>query len=627
MLDTLRNAARSWVAKSLLSLLVVSFAIWGVSASIFTQTTNAVMTVGDQKISPEEFRIAYQRQLGAIGRQLGMQLTSEQARAFGVEQQTMAQLSAGAALDELSRKMRLGLSEDRLASLIAEDPAFHGNNGNFDRTLFTARLRNAGLREQDYIAERSKVAVRSQVVDAISEGFQPPKVLVEALKQYRDESRDVDYIVLSNANIDPIKAPTEEILAAWYQGVKARYRAPELRRFAYVTLQPADVADPTTVTDEQVRAEYDRRKDSYKTPETRTIEQLAFPSKEMAVAALQQMKERQLTFDQLVKDQGKSDADVMLGDFTKAQIPDQAIADAAFGLGPQGGTTGIIQGSFGPVMLRVTNVRPETTKSFDDVKADIRKTLALAAAAQDVQAVHDRFEDLRGSGSSLEEAASQLKLKAVTVTADRTGHDADGKSVTLPPSDTLLQDVFRTDVGAEALPGNLGNDGYVWYDVREIIPERERALGEVREKATADWTAEQQRQALLAKAEELKTRLDKGEVLATIATELGLTVETKTGLRRQSNDPIFGPEAAKAAFSGPNGVNAVAQAADGESRLLMHVTNVQQQPADALDAGNQQINQIAKAAGDDLLDQMVVQLQTDYGVSVNQALAEQAMTR
>lgn len=627
MLDTLRNAARSWVAKLLLSLLVVSFAIWGVSASIFNHSSNAVMTVGDQKITPEEFRLAYQRQLGAISRQLGMQLTSEQARAFGIEQQTMAQLSAGAALDELSEKMRLGLSEDRLAALIAEDPAFHGNNGNFDRALFSARLRNAGLREQDYIDERSKVAVRSQVVDAIADGFQPPQVMIDAFKKYRDESRDVDYIVLSNANIDPIKAPTEETLAAWYQGAKARYRAPELRRFAYVTLQPSDVADPTAVTDEQVRAEYERRKESYKTPETRTIEQLAFPSKEMADAALQQMKERQLTFDQLVKDQGKSESDVMLGDFTKAQIPDAAIADAAFAIGPQGGTTGIVQGSFGPVMLRVTNVRPETTKSFDDVKDEIRKTLALAAAAQDVQAVHDRFEDLRGSGSSLEEAAAQLKLKAVTVTTDRTGHDADGKSVDLPQSDTLVQDVFRTDVGAEALPGNLGNDGYVWFDVREIIPERERSLGEVREKAVADWTAEQQRQALLAKAEELKTRLDKGETLATIANELGLAVETKTSLRRQTNDAIFGPDAAKAAFSGPNGVNAIAQAADGESRLLMHVTNVQQQQADALDAGNQQINQIAKAAGDDLLDQMVVQLQSDYGVQVNQTLAEQAMAR
>ncbi|SIQ75916.1 peptidyl-prolyl cis-trans isomerase D [Rhizobium sp. RU35A] len=628
MLDSLRSASRSWVAKLLFLILVVSFGIWGASASIVSPGSNAVMTVGDQRIRPEEFRLAYQRQLSALSRQFGTQLTREQARAFGVEQQAFAQLAAGAALDQLSQDMRLGLSQDRLAGLIAEDPAFRGNDGRFDRQLFSSRLRNAGIREDDYISERSKVAVRSQIVDAISDGFQPPKVLVEALKQYRDEERDVNYLLLSFANIDPVKAPDEAVLSAWFGNAKSRYRAPELRRFAYVTLQPGDVADPTSVTDEQVKTEYDRRKDSYRTPETRTIEQLPFPSKEMADAALAQMKERSLTFDQLVADQGKTAADVMLGDFTKDQLPDQKIADAAFALGPQGGVTPVVQGTFGPVVLRVTNVRPETTKSFDTVKDEIRRNLALSAAAQAVQSVHDRFEDLRGSGSSLEEAAKQLQLKAVEVTVDRSGNDGSGKPVaTLPKSEGLLTEVFRTDVGAEALPANLGRDGYVWFDVREVIAERDRSLSEVHDKAVADWTTEQQRAALKTRADELKARLDKGEDMAAIATELGLAVESKTNLKRQSTDPIFGGEAVQAAFSGPVGTNATAQAADGESRLLVHVTAVNHPPADALSGEEQQLQQIARAAGDDILDQMVNQLQTRYGVSINQALADQAMVR
>ncbi|WP_377298730.1 SurA N-terminal domain-containing protein [Rhizobium sp. SGZ-381] len=627
MLDTLRNYSRSWVAKLLLLLLVGSFAIWGVSASLVGPQSNAVMTVGDQEVSPAEFRLAYQRQLSALSRQFGTQLTTEQARAFGVDRQAFAQLSAGAALDQLSKDMRLGLSEDRLANLIAEDPAFRGNDGRFDRTLFSTRLRNAGLAENDYIKERSKVAVRSQIVDAVSDGFQAPKVLVDALKQYRNEARDVDYLLLSFANIDPVKAPAEDVLATWFGAAKSRYRAPELRRFAYVTLQPSDVADPTAVTDAQVQAEYDRRKDSYKSPETRTIEQLPFPSVEMAKAALAQMKERQLDFSALVTDQGKTLSDVMLGDFTKDQLPDQKIADAAFALGPQGGVTPVVEGAFGPVVLRVTNVRPETVKSFDAVKEEIRNNLSLAAAAQNVQAAHDRFEDLRGSGSSLEEAAAQLKLKAVTVTADRSGNDGNGAPVSLPKSESLLTDVFRSDVGAETLPSNLGNDGYVWFDVREVIPERDRTLSEVHDKVVADWTTEQQRNALAARAEELRARLDEGETLAAIAGELGLAVETKTGLRRQSTDPIFGGEAVKAAFSGPANTNATGPAADGESRLLMHVTAVNQPPADALSGEEQQLQQIARAAGDDMLDQMVTDLQTTYGVQINQAMADQAMVR
>ena len=31
----------------------------------------------------------------------------------------------------------------------------------------------------------------------------------DALKQYRNERRSIDYIILSNANIDPVKAPAD----------------------------------------------------------------------------------------------------------------------------------------------------------------------------------------------------------------------------------------------------------------------------------------------------------------------------------------------------------------------------------------------------------------------------------
>ena len=180
MFEILRKASQTWIAKGLMLLLVVSFGIWGVAHSQLSGASDTVISVGDQTIPASEFRLAYQRQIADLSRQFGTQLTPEQARAFGVEQQVYAQLVAGAALDQLSADMNLGLSKDRLAALIADDPAFRNVSGQFDRQLFSSRLRNAGLREDDYIEERSKVAVRSQIVDAVSDGFVPPQTLVDA---------------------------------------------------------------------------------------------------------------------------------------------------------------------------------------------------------------------------------------------------------------------------------------------------------------------------------------------------------------------------------------------------------------------------------------------------------------
>ncbi|MGX5722536.1 SurA N-terminal domain-containing protein [Shinella zoogloeoides] len=629
MLDALRHAAQTWVAKALMIVLVGSFAVWGVSNTIVTGGSNAVVTVGDVKVSPTDFRLAYERQVATMSQRFGMRLNAEQARAFGVENQVFAELVAGASLDQLSRDMNLGLSEGRLARLIADDPAFRGVNGQFDRTAFSAILRNAGLRENDYISNRSQVAIRTQVVEAVSDGYKAPDVLTNALRQYRNEARTIDYLLLSNANIDPVKAPGDDVLAPWFEQNKAKYRAPEYRKFVYVSLEPKDIADASTITDDALKAEYERVKEKYRTPATRTVEQLTFKDRAGADAAAVKLASG-TTFDALVAEEGKTAADVLLGDFTKANMPDQKLADPAFAVAENGGTTPVIDGTFGPIILRVTNIRPETMKTFDDVKEELRSELALSEAADGILAVHDRLEDSRADGLTLEEAAAKNNLKAVTVeAADAQGNDQKGDEIAgLPEESSLLGEVFKTDVGMETQPINVGREGYAWFEVLDVIPERDRTLDEVRERVVADWTAEQQRQTLAKKAEELAERVRKGGDLAAIAAELGMVVENKVGLHRGAQDPVLSPAAVAAAFAGPLGQVAAAPGVDGEGQILLKVTEVNADAAtDALSNDEQQIVAVARTSGDDILDQMVSSLQSAYGVSINRTLAEQSIAR
>ncbi|WP_085032056.1 peptidylprolyl isomerase [Ensifer aridi] len=627
MLESLRNAARTRVVKGLMAILIISFMVWGGQTLMVTNTPNAVVTVGDVKVSPTDFRLAYERQVSLLSRQLGMPLTRQQARAFGVESQVFAQLVAGAALDQLAEDMNLGLSEDRLARLIGEDPAFHGANGQFDRLTFSSVLRNAGLTEQDYINNRSQVAVRSQIVDALADGYTPPKVLLDAVGKYRHETRTIDYLLLSNANIDAVKAPADDVLAPWFESRKANYRAPEYRKFSYIKLEPEDLAATETVTEEELRADYEKRKESYRKPASRTVEQLAFPSREAADAAAAKLSAG-TSFDDLVKAEGKTPADVLLGDFTKEQMPDAKIAEAAFAVTADGGTSPVVDGAFGPVILRITNIRPESVRSFDEVKEELRKEIALSVARDQLVGLHDKIEDERAAGTTVRQIADQLKLKLVTVDAiDATGKDQNGDEVKgLPEPRTLLQEVFKAEVGVDTLSVNIGRDGSAWFDLDEVIPARDRTLDEVRDEVAADWTAEQQRAALAAKAKELKERIEKGAKLADIATELGLAVETKVGLSRSTEDAALSPAAVAAAFGGPNGHVANAPGIGGEGQILMQVTALDDSaPANALDDDSRQIEAVARASGDDILDQMVSTLQAAYGVSVNQTLAEQAL--
>ncbi|ASY62904.1 Peptidyl-prolyl cis-trans isomerase PpiD [Sinorhizobium sojae CCBAU 05684] len=629
MLDSLRNAARTRVVKGFLAILILSFMVWGGQTMMVTGASDAVVTVGDVKVSASDFRLAYERQRSLLSRQLGMPLTRQQARAFGVEAQVYSQLVAGAALDQLAEDMNLGLSEDRLARLIGEDPAFHSANGQFDRLTFSSVLRNAGLTEKDYIRNRAQVAVRSQVVDAITDGYKAPDVLAEAIGKYRHETRSIDYLMLSNANIDAVKAPGDDVLAPWFESHKANYRAPEYRKFSYIKLEPADLAAPETISEEEVRADYEQRKERFRTAGTRTIEQLSFPSREAADAAAAKLVAG-TSFDDLIKAEGKSTGDVLLGDFTKESMPDPKVADAAFAVTTDGGVTPVVEGAFGPVILRVTNIRPETVRTYDEVKDELRKEIALDAARDQLIGLHAKIEDERAAGVPVKEVAEQLNLKLVTVDAiDATGKDQNGDDVTgLPEQRELLEEVFKAEVGLDTLAVPIGRDGYLWFDLEEVIPARDRTLDEVRDEVAAGWTAEQQRSALAAKAAELKERIKKGETLADIATELGLTVESKAGLKRSTQDPALSQAAIMAAFGGPNGHVANAPGTGGEGQILLQVTAVNESaPANALDDDSRQIEAIARASGDDILDQMVFTLQAAYGVSINQTLAEQALAQ
>ncbi|WEX79025.1 SurA N-terminal domain-containing protein [Sinorhizobium numidicum] len=629
MLDFLRKAAQTWVVKGLMAILVVSFMVWGGQTLMVANTPNAVVTVGDIKVSPSDFRLAYERQLSLLSRQLGTPLTRQQARAFGVEAQVYSQLVAGAALDQLAENMNLGLSEDRLARLIGEDPAFHSVNGQFDRLTFSSVLRNAGLSEQDYINNRSQVAVRTQIVDALSDGFTAPKILVDAVSKYRHEKRSIDYLLLSNANIDPVKAPADDVLAPWFESHKANYRAPEYRKFSFIKLEPEDLLATGIVSDEELRADYEKRKETFRSPATRTVEQLAFPSREAADAASTKLAAG-TSFDDIIKEQGKTAADVLLGDFTKERMPDAKIADAAFAVTVDGGVTPVVEGAFGPVILRVTNIRPEKVRSFDEVKEELRKDIALSAAREQLVGLHDKIEDERAAGATVKEVADQLKLKLVTIDAvDSTGKDPNGDEVKgIPEARTLLQEVFQAEVGVDTLSVNIGRDGSAWFDLEEVIPARDRTLDEVRDEVAADWTAEQQRAALATKATELKERVKKGAKLADIASELGLVVETKVGLTRSTEDAALSPAAVAAAFDGPNGHVTNAPGVGGEGQILLQVTAVDDSaPTNVLEDDNRQIEAVARASGDDILDQMVATLQAAYGVSINQTLAETALAQ
>ncbi|WP_315928036.1 peptidylprolyl isomerase [Mesorhizobium sp. SP-1A] len=630
MLGTLRNAAGTWVAKALLFLLVISFAVWGISGRLMGTIAghHSVLTAGGTSVSVTEYRLAYDRQMNALSQQFGQRLTSEQAKAFGVQNQVLAGLVSGAVLDEQARKLGLGLSKERLAELTREDPAFKGADGQFDRRMFDYVLRQVGMRPEDYLKNRAQVAVRQQIVEAVSDGLKAPDTFLKAVALYRGEDRTIDYLILPKSLVEPIDAPSDSVLSAYFEANKKRYAAPEYRKFSYVRLEPQDISDPSAISETQVKEDYEKNTSRYTTPETRAIEQLVFKSPEAAKAAFDSLKAG-ATFDKLITAEGKTEADTQLGTLAKDKIADKAVADAAFSLNVNE-VSPVVQGTFGPVLLRVTAINPQVVKPLAEVSDQIRKDLALSEANRVLLDVHDSYEDARAGGSTMQEAADKLKLKVVTIDAiDRTGQKPDGTVVAgLPDSAVLIRSVFDAETGIENDGLNTPDNGYVFYEVNGVTPAHDRKLDEVRQKVVADWTKEETEKRLLAKANELEKRVKDGATLDTVAAELKLEKQTKRGLKREADDVDFGKEGAAAMFEVPEAGVGLVSAPTGEAKILFKVAQViEPAGADAGSVAPDLQKSFASGISDDLLDELVAKLQSQYDVRVDQTALAQAMNQ
>lgn len=628
MLDALRKAAGTWLAKLLLVILVASFAVWGISGQIVGGLGgNTVITAGDTTVSVIEYRLAYDRQISVLSQRFGQQLTREQAQALGIDNQVLAQLVAGAVLDEQARLMKLGLSDQRLAELTAEDPAFAGVNGQFDRARFEFVLRQVGMRPEDYFKSRSQVAIRQQIVEAVSDGMDAPDTLLKAVAIYQGEDRSIEFVTIPASVAGEIADPEDSVLSAWFDERKSTYAAPEFRKFAYVKLEPEDIADPAAITDEQARKDYDANVDRYTTPEKREVFQIVFASEEEAKQARERIADG-ATFAEIVAQQGKTDADTSLGTVTKADIADTAIAEAAFSLQADQ-VSDVVAGAFGPVLVHVTTITPEIVQPFETVKDQIKKEIALNEAARVLLDVHDDYEDARAGGDTLAEAAAKLQLKLVTVDAiDRTGRDPDGEIITgLPESPELIRGAFDTEPGVENPAISIGSSGFVFYELVSITPARDRTLDEVRAKVLADWKTEQTSNRVATIAREIETKVKDGTPMAEAVGDLSLEPQTKLGLKREADDADLGKSGVEAVFGVPVGGTGTIRAPSDNSWIVFKVTESFEPAGAGPDSVPQDVRDgFAAGMADDLLDQLVTRLQDQFEVTVNQSAINRALS-
>lgn len=627
MLRGIRKASENWLGRGLMAavmtLLAGSFAIWGIN-DIFRGFGRAGLAkIGDAEISIDRFKQNYQDRLQRISRELGRPLPADRASALGLDRQVLGEMIAQAGLDQRVHQMGLGLSDADIARTITSDPNLQNTNGQFDRAKFELILRNMGYSEQRFVAEQRQDILRRQILGSIAADLPVPKAWLEALNQFENQERSIEYIALGPAQAGQIPQPTDEELKKYFDERKILFRAPEYRKIAIVRVTPAELAKWMEVSDDDIKQAYDQRRSSFTTPERRHVEQIVFPTLADAQAAADRINNG-AHFGQIASERGLKNEDIDLGTIPKSRIVEPAVADAAFTL-KEGEVSAPIQTRFGAALVTVSQIVPETTQPLAEATQQLRSDIALERAKSQVRSLHDKIEDDRAGGSTIEDAAAKLKLPVSTYEVDRSGRDRDGKPpLNIPHGADVVKAAFASDVGVDNDPIDA-DGGYIWYDVAAIAPARERALDEVKAEVEHRWHDDEVASRLKAKAADVVGKLNSGEQLAALASADGVKVQSAKNIKRGAANGDISARMTEAVFQTAKDAYGSAAGDDPTQWVVFRVLDVNTPPLDANSRDYERMTKTAQGElSNDLIGQYIARLEDDLGTSVNASVLAQA---
>ncbi|HEV8390348.1 MAG TPA: peptidyl-prolyl cis-trans isomerase [Dongiaceae bacterium] len=616
MLTTIRGKAKSWIVKILFGFLILAFAAWGIG-DIFAKRglTKPVLQVGDLAYSQQEFSRDLRRRLQQFQQQ-GLNINAQQFAALGGIDQILTQQTSQMLMRQYANRLGLAIPQAVTIADIQNNPAFRNAAGQFDRDQFLALLGQNGLSEAGYVQLRGDEMRMQQLSGPTFAALSTPPALNERIYAYLNEKRSAEFLVIPDASMTEVKDPDQAALEKFYKDNIAQYQRPEYRGFVALHLKAEDFAKDVTIADDQLKSEFEARKAEFSTPESRAVEQVVLQDQAKADAIVAAVKGGKSFVDAVKEATGGAPVD--LGEVTKDKLPAD-IAEQSFAL-PADGVSTPLKSAFGLHVVHVKSITPGVTKTYDDVKEQLRLELALAQAGDAMVSVVNQLDDTLAGGASVSDAAEQLHLTAQKYDAvDSSGKDRDGKDVNAIPE--ILQLAQQTEAGQTSLVSTLTDGSYAVVQVTSVTPAEAKPLTEVADQVKQDWLAKARRDAADAKAKGLADKVKSGD-MAALGKDLGLDLQVSQPFTRDKGDGAIDQSLAQKLFALKLGEAATGRTTD--SAIVARVAAIiPAKPEENKEHLEQLSKQLTDAMRKDMFAEFLVAVSQDLKIERNNDVIQQ----
>lgn len=250
MLQGIRKYSQGWISGFIISLLILSFALWGIHSWLTELTGDqTIATVNGNKINRTEFLQTAQRILRQQEMTQNHALTSEEELQIkNVALQTMIDSMV---MQQASEKSGYRVSSEQTQSYIATIPSFQ-ENGAFSLPKFEAILTNASLTPEAFLRlVQNSLLIEQPHVGILNTAFILSNEITRAT-QLINQTRNIGFFIVPILT-QKISSISDKEIEKYYHAHQSDFNIPEQMRLNYIVLSLDDVAKQMRPTENDLQ--------------------------------------------------------------------------------------------------------------------------------------------------------------------------------------------------------------------------------------------------------------------------------------------------------------------------------------------------------------------------------------
>ena len=634
LMDKLREGAQGRVAKIIFWLIILSFALAGVGSYLNRPVDTNPAEVNGEPITAQSLETAYRNERSRMEAQFGdsfAQLASNPEYTKQLRHSVLEKLVDQLVLDQQAHATRIRVGNEQVKETIRTMPEFQ-NEGKFDNERYLNLLSRAGLTPQGFSESIRQDLVRQNWIGGLvnSEFALPGEVnAIDALLQ---QARDVTVYTLPVDHFMKTVQVSDAELESYYKAHQKQFMSPDQVKISYVMLNAKDLQADIKVSDQEARDYYDQHQDQYRTAERRQVAHILIAQKDDAAAlkeaeALLSKLKSGADFAKLATQNSTDKLSARKGgelDWFEKGVMDPEFEKAAFALQKSGDLSTVVKSQFGYHIIKLLGIQPETSKSFDEVKADV-----LAKVRQDKS--HELFLDKQQQLADLSfENPDSLDLVAEKMGLKIVNSDFFAASTAVAPlndpkvkQQAFSEDLREQNTNSEVI--NISDDQALVLHVTEFKHAAVRPLADVKADVTSAVKLEKAQGQVREQAIALLAKLNKGESIEAELKAITGKQESRTGVTRMSSELEASLVQALFRMAKPEAGKSVAELApqmDGDQVILVLNKVTQQEKPSAMKPMLE--NQLAQGKSGVVYQALLNQARADAKISYNK-LSEQSM--